>query len=95
MAAVSQRTVIVTIKGRVQGVSYRYWAEQTARRLSLCGWVRNTSEGSVEALFSGEADSVQLMITACHSGPRAASVADIKAVDVESTDIPDPFEIRY
>lgn len=44
------------IHGRVQGVWYRAWAVETARQLGLAGWVRNRSNGCVEALVEGEAD---------------------------------------
>jgi acylphosphatase len=59
--------VRVTIRGRVQGVGYRYWLEQQARGLE--GWVRNRRDGSVEALFAGPADAVSAMIASCRRGP--------------------------
>mgnify|MGYP001085032248 FL=1 len=52
------KTVTVRIEGRVQGVYYRAWTDQTARRLDLDGWVRNRRDGSVEAVFSGLAPQV-------------------------------------
>ena len=53
MAEAANKTVTVKIEGRVQGVYYRAWTEQTARALGLDGSVRNASDGSVEAVFSG------------------------------------------
>ena len=64
----------VTIRGRVQGVGYRYWVEQQARALGLEGWVRNRRDGSVEALFAGPADVVSGMIALCRRGPASARV---------------------
>ena len=58
----------VTIRGRVQGVGYRAWVEHQAQSRDLEGWVRNRSDGSVEALFSGPADVVP-MVAACRRGP--------------------------
>ncbi|MBB4286687.1 acylphosphatase [Roseospira goensis] len=70
-------TVRVSITGRVQGVAYRAWTEQTARRLGLDGWVRNRADGSVEAVFQGPPPAVGRMVAACHDGPPAARVTGV------------------
>src|ERR1700739_3143037 len=75
-----QRTVRVRITGRVQGVYYRAWTERTARALGVSGWVRNRSDGSVEALFSGPAAPVAEMLQRCREGPPAAQVDEVAAV---------------
>jgi acylphosphatase len=64
----------VTIRGRVQGVGYRYWVEQQATTHALEGWVRNRRDGSVEALFSGPEDVVSNMVASCRRGPSSARV---------------------
>ena len=64
----------VTIRGRVQGVGYRYFVEQAARSRDLEGWVRNRRDGSVEAVFAGPAEAVTAMIAACRRGPSSARV---------------------
>ena len=64
----------VTIRGRVQGVGFRYWVEQEAMARGLEGWVRNRRNGSVEALFAGPADVVAGMIALCRRGPPSARV---------------------
>jgi acylphosphatase len=74
----------LTITGRVQGVGYRDWALTTGRRLGLSGWVRNRSDGSVEALIAGEDTAVGTMIEACQHGP---ALARVDAVDVEPVDL--------
>lgn len=66
------------IVGRVQGVGYRWWAEQTATRLQLHGWVRNCADGSVELLAIGAADAVDQLIEACRIGPSGAVVREIQ-----------------
>src|ERR1700733_9801932 len=64
----------VIIQGRVQGVGYRAWVEHQARAHGLEGWVRNTTDGSVEALFSGPQDAVADMVASCRRGPSSARV---------------------
>ena len=66
------RTVRVRIAGRVHGVGYRYWTEETAIGLALTGWVRNRRDGTVEALFAGEPEDVAEMLRRCRQGPRGA-----------------------
>jgi acylphosphatase len=68
----------VTIRGRVQGVGFRYWVEQQAMARDLEGWVRNRSDGSVEALFAGPADVVSEMIASCRRGPPSARVEAVQ-----------------
>lgn len=67
----------VTIRGRVQGVGYRAWLEQQARQSKLEGWVRNSRDGSVEALFAGPATVVAEMVAMCRHGPPSARVDDV------------------
>lgn len=76
-------SVRLRITGRVQGVGYRAWALDTARRLGLRGWVRNRADGSVEALVIGEEDSVATMVEACREGPVAACVAEVAVSETE------------
>ena len=64
----------VTIRGRVQGVGYRYFVEREAQSRDLEGWVRNRRDGGVEAVFSGPAEAVTGMIAACRRGPSSARV---------------------
>ena len=66
--------VRVVIKGRVQGVFYRNWTIENANQMGLKGWVRNRRDGSVEALFSGNPDSVQEIEQRCRRGPPSAVV---------------------
>ena len=70
-------TVRVRIRGRVQGVWYRGWTVEEARRLGLSGWVRNRRDGSVEAVFSGPEHVVRAMIAFCRQGPPAALVREV------------------
>ena len=75
----ASKVVRVRIEGRVQGVWYRGWAVHEAVQRGLRGWVRNRSDGSVEALFAGSAPAVDSMLEACWRGPPAARVARVTA----------------
>jgi acylphosphatase len=74
------RTIKVRIVGIVQGVGFRAWTEQRAKALGLSGWVRNSENGDVEAVFSGPPDGVSAMLTACKEGPRHAKVHRVEIV---------------
>jgi acylphosphatase len=70
----------VIVHGRVQGVGFRVTVARAAETRGVAGWVRNRSDGSVEAVFEGEADRVDSVVRICRKGPRGASVTH---VDVE------------
>jgi acylphosphatase len=76
----------VVIRGRVQRVGYRAWAEHSALQRGLEGWVRNRSDGTVEAVFAGPAAVVEGMIEACARGPPGAQV---DALDAREGDLDD------
>jgi acylphosphatase len=81
----------LTVTGRVQGVGYRDWAIMTARRLGLAGWVRNRTDGSVEALIVGDDKAVGEMIDACRRGPRMAHVDNVDVDPVDLDVLPQGF----
>ena len=68
----------VTIRGRAQGVGYRYFVERETQSRDLEGWVRNRRDGSVEAVFSGPAEAVTAVIAACRRGPSSAWVQALR-----------------
>ena len=70
--------VHVVISGQVQGVWYRASTKQKAEELGLTGWVKNTVEGNVEAVFEGDESTVNEMIAWCRKGPPLAQVTDVK-----------------
>lgn len=69
---------LLRIGGRVQGVGYRDWLIQQARRNGISGWVRNRADGTVEALLAGEEDALNAVLTACRRGPPLARVEKIE-----------------
>jgi len=83
----------VLVSGRVQGVFFRDSTRQEAERLGLSGWVRNTEEGRVEAVFEGEPEAVRQMIEWCESGPSSADVDDV-SVEQETPEGLSGFEVR-
>lgn len=82
------KSVHATMSGRVQGVCYRAWTAEQAARLGLSGWVRNRSDGTVEALFSGPATDVDAMLEKCRRGPTLAHVKDMALIPAEAPDGP-------
>jgi acylphosphatase len=83
----------VLVSGRVQGVSFRDATRSQAEQLGLSGWVRNTQDGQVEAVFEGNPDTVQQMIEWCKSGPSSADVEDV-SVENEQPESLSGFEVR-
>jgi acylphosphatase len=70
------------ISGKVQGVYYRGWSEETALALGLTGWVRNRMNGDVELVVQGKADVIEHFIAMAHRGPSAARVTVVEASEV-------------
>ncbi len=64
----------LVVHGRVQGVWYRDSMRREAERLAVCGWVRNRSDGAVEAMLQGEAVAVEALLTWAQRGPPLAKV---------------------
>ena len=72
----------IFVSGRVQGVFFRANTVDKARSLGLVGWVRNISDGRVEAVFEGPNKTVEQMIEWCKHGPEGAEVYDV-VIDYE------------
>lgn len=70
-------TLSVRVTGKVQGVGYRASAVRQAHMLGIGGWVRNASDGSVEALLQGNPDAIDRMLQWMRQGPPAARVTDV------------------
>jgi acylphosphatase len=87
--------VHVIISGRVQGVWFRATTKQIAEQLGIKGWVRNTSDGCVEAILEGEEQQVKKMIEWCHRGPPLAVVNKVEVKNQNPTDSSDGFSIKY
>jgi acylphosphatase len=66
------------VSGRVQGVAYRAWAREQARRLQLTGWAANLADGRVEVVASGEPEAIGLLHAKLREGPPAARVTAVE-----------------
>jgi len=81
-----QKIVRVTISGRVQGVGYRAWTEMEATVRGITGWVRNRSNGDVEALFAGPPDAIDALCAACWRGPSHARVDGVEVTHASAAE---------
>jgi acylphosphatase len=79
------KAVDVRITGRVQGVSFRYYTREQARRLDVTGWVRNEPDGTVNGHFEGAVAAVDALVDWCRHGPPQAAVDEVAVSEVDST----------
>lgn len=82
------------ITGRVQGVGFRYALQDEAERLGLTGWVRNRSDGSVEALAQGAPQALEALAAWARRGPPAARVAEVRIEPAAEQSLTAGFELR-
>ena len=82
------------ISGRVQGVGFRFFTEAAAAREGVCGWVRNLSDGRVEARIEGELSAVDRVEAALRRGPSSARVEHVDVEDLSPDGRTTGFAIR-
>ena len=85
----------VLVRGLVQGVGYRYFAERAARHLGLVGYVRNLADGRVEAVASGTDEAIDAFVTQLRQGPAAGRVSGLEVSETTLEDAVSRFEIRH
>lgn len=68
----------VVIEGRVQGVGFRYFTRDIARQQKVRGWVKNRSDGCVEAVLEGSKRDVSIAVASCYKGPPGSLVMSVK-----------------
>jgi acylphosphatase len=85
----------VIISGRVQGVYFRAETQREAQRLGVTGWVRNRSDGTVEALFEGPIAAVHQAVDWCWKGSPASNVSDVRVQWEDYTGEFDSFSVTY
>ncbi len=90
-----ERAVRLRVRGLVQGVGFRWSLCREAQSLGLSGWVRNRSDGSVEALAWGEAEAVARLLAWVAQGPPAARVSRVEVLEAApEVDPTEGFEQR-
>ena len=87
-------TIHLIIQGKVQGVFFRATAKDIAISLGLTGWVKNTREGDVEIMASGEAESLEKFTQWCRQGPSQAKVTNVIFGQLNEEEIFQGFSIR-
>ena len=87
-------TVHLAISGVVQGVGFRWFVRERARRWGLAGWVRNRDDGTVELAAAGSDEAVDALVKAVRSGPPGASVRDVAKLSADDLgELPQPFAV--
>jgi acylphosphatase len=87
-------TVHLEVVGRVQGVGFRWFVRETARRAGLAGWVRNHDDGRVEIAASGSEKAIAELMSAARTGPPGARVDHIAELPFVGLDeLPKPFTV--
>jgi acylphosphatase len=82
------------VRGRVQGVGFRWFVEREAHILKIAGWVRNDHDGSVEVLAMGTPEQLVGLRSRLHEGPRAARVDGVEESEAEPVAGLNSFQVR-
>jgi acylphosphatase len=85
----------IVIEGIVQGVFYRASTIEESGKLGLTGWVKNCSDGRVEAVFEGDIDNIKKIVEWCKEGPPGAVVRNVETTWERATGEYDSFTIKY
>ena len=94
-AAAAIKRIGVLVKGRVQGVGFRYFTEDAANHFCLTGWVANRFDGGVELEAQGEASDIDEFCARLRSGPPLSHVSDLQVNDLPLETGEKGFEVRY
>jgi acylphosphatase len=87
--------VKVIVKGIVQGVNFRYYAQRQAAKFNITGWVKNLPDGSVAAVFEGDEQDVEAMVQWCRRGPPSAQVTELIAQPEEYRGEFSSFSVKF
>lgn len=82
------------VRGRVQGVGFRWFVEREAHILQITGWVRNNPDGSVEVLAVGTSQQLAGLRARLQEGPRAARVDNVNESEADPVSGLNSFQVR-
>ena len=82
------------VRGRVQGVGFRWFVDHEARQLGITGWVRNNIDGTVEVFAMGTEQQLAALSSKLHAGPRAARVDEVQEIPAEPVEALNTFRIE-
>jgi acylphosphatase len=89
-------SIHLEVRGRVQGVGFRWYIVDTARELRLSGWVKNRTDGKVEVAAAGDRDALAKLEAAVRAGPPGARVEEVRRLDgVPLESLKSPFGIAH
>jgi len=89
------KTFTAIIKGRVQGVGFRYFTKNKAKELGLRGWVRNLSDGSVEIQATGPVERLERLLQSLSTGPVGSQVDSVNVQWLPEPEESQGFEVRF
>ncbi len=82
------------VRGRVQGVGFRWWTQRTGHELGLSGHVRNLTDGSVEVHAAGSPEALEAFAKALHDGPPGARVSAVEEIAPDARTPTDGFQME-
>src|SRR5579884_1326305 len=82
------------VRGRVQGVGFRWFVEREARTLGIAGWVWNRADGTVEVLAMGTREQLSKLHSSLRQGPRAARVDEVEVEEAQPVEGLNTFRIE-
>lgn len=91
----AMKQIEAIVKGRVQGVSFRYYTRLTAERLGAVGWVANRRDGTVQVVAQADEKTLQAFVDFLHEGSPAARVDQVEVTWMEPEDSFTQFRVRW
>lgn len=91
----TNQRVRVFVKGKVQGVFFRQALKVKAKQNGILGWVKNLTDGRVEAVLEGDIENVNTLVEWCHAGPANSRVEDVEIRNEKFTNEFSNFDVLY